>query len=82
MYNATKSLDSAPIQVILTDSLRWDFFYFGFSTMQVYRGQTKCIHGYKSNGDIQLLIPSSERHDDHVFWLKAGDTPLSALNGN
>jgi len=82
MYNATKDLDTAPIQVILTDSLRWDFFYFDFSTMQVYRGQTELIYGYKSNGDIHLLIPPSERDGDHVFRLKAGDTPFPTLNRN
>ena len=82
MYNATKDLDTASIQVILIDSLRWDFFYFDFSTMQVCRGQTECIYEYKSNGDIHLLIPLSEQDDDYVFRLKAGDIPFTTLNGN
>jgi hypothetical protein len=50
--------------------------------MEVFRGSTKKLNGYKSDRDIQLLVPSSERHEDFIFWLKAGDTPLSALNGN
>jgi hypothetical protein len=50
--------------------------------MEVFRGSTKKLNGYKSDGDIQLLVPSSERHGEFIFWLKAGDTPLSASNGN
>ena len=76
MYNAAKDIDTALIQVILTDSLRWDFFCFDFSTMQVYRGQTAHIYGYKSNGDIHLLVPPSEQDHDHIFRLKAVDNPF------
>jgi len=65
-------LDTAPIQVILTDSLRWDFFHFDFSTMQLYRGQTRRVYGYKSDVAILLQLPSIERDDDHIFRLKAG----------
>lgn len=75
VYNATKDLDTAPIQVILTDSLRWDFFYFDFSNMHVYRGKTQILYGYKSDGDNLLLIPSSEKDVDHVLRLKAGNIP-------
>ena len=65
-------LDTAPIQVILTDSLRWDFFHFDFSTMQLYRGQTQRIYGYKSNVAILLQLPPIERDDEYIFRLKAG----------
>jgi hypothetical protein len=75
VYNATKDVDTAPIHVILTDSLRWDFFCFDFSTMRVLRGETKRIYGYKSEGIHYLLIPHLEREEDHIFRLKAGKLP-------
>jgi hypothetical protein len=46
--------------------------------MEVVRGQTRRLFGYRSEGDIQLTIPLSEKDEDHIFRLKAGETLIES----
>lgn len=72
MYNSTLSLDQTPIQVILTDSLIWRFYYFDFSTMSVWRGTTNIRDGYSTEGGESVNLPLTENHKDYVAELKIG----------
>lgn len=72
MYNSTKNLDRAPIQVILTDSVFWSFYYFDFATMSVWRGATSAALGYRSTGFKMIVLPSSEMVQEYVLYLKIG----------
>ena len=71
MYNATKNLDYAPIQVILTDAVMFQFFLFDFSTMRIWRGETSRAEGYKYDDTFMLLLPTSEIMDDFLHYLKS-----------
>jgi len=76
VYNASKDMDRAPVQVILTDSLYWDFFYFDFSAMEVYRGETNRTFRYRGEEQIQfLLVPASETAEEFLWYLKLGNHP-------
>jgi hypothetical protein len=72
-YNATVGTDRAPVQVILTDSLFWEFYYFDFSTMEVYRGQTNRTFRYRGREEHCLAIPKSEKADEYLLHLKIGN---------
>ena len=66
------------MQVILTDSLYWDFFYFDFSTMEIYRGETNRTFRYRGEEQTQfLLIPSSETAEEFLWYLKLGNHPAT-----
>ena len=71
MYNATKNLDSAPIQVILTDAVMFQFFLFDFSTMRIWRGVASRAEGYKYENTFMLLLPTSEIMDNFLHYLKS-----------
>ena len=71
MYNATKNLDYAPIQVILTDAVMFQFFLFDFSTMRIWRGVASRAEGYKYDNTSMLLLPTSEIMDDFLHYLKS-----------
>jgi hypothetical protein len=73
VYNSTQGLDRAPIQVILTDSILWQFFYFDFSIMCVWRGETNCENGYRSSHEKTLLMPGSETTYEYIQYLKIGN---------
>jgi hypothetical protein len=73
VHNASIGLDRAPIQVILTDSLHWEFCYFDFSKMEVYRGETDRTCGYRSDADHFLCVPEREMAGDFLFYLKLGN---------
>lgn len=80
VYNASKDMDRAPVQVILTDSLFWDFFYFDFSTMEIYRGETNRTFGYRGEEQTQfLLIPPSETAEEFLWYLKLSNHPANEV---
>jgi hypothetical protein len=78
VYNASVELDRAPVQVILTDSLIWEFYYFDFSKMEVYRGETDRTCGFHSDADHFLSVPAYERAENFLLYLKLGN--LSSLS--
>ena len=80
VYNASVDLDRAPVQVILTDSLFWEFYYFDFSKMEVYRGETDRTCGFRGDGQHFLIVPTCEMADEFLLYLKLGNQPsISAL---
>ena len=50
----------------------WQFFYFDFSTMSVWRGVTSIREGYRTDDDESILLPVLERHPDFIRDLKIG----------
>lgn len=79
MCNATKNLDYAPIQVILTDALMFQFFLFDFSTMRIWRGAASRAEGYKYDNTFMLLLPTSEIMDDFLHYLRSSKPFLYSL---
>lgn len=71
-FNATKGINHAPIQVILTDSLIWHFLYYDFSTWSVWTGSTVASEGFYSDGDRAVVLPLTEKQADFLIHLKIG----------
>lgn len=72
-FNATKGINHAPIQVILTDSLIWQFLYYDFSTWSVWTGSTVGNEGFYSEGDTAVVLPLTEKQADFLIHLKIGN---------
>ena len=79
VHNASVGLDRAPVQVILTDSLIWEFYYFDFSNMEVYRGETNTFCGFRGDPDHFLIIPTSEKAEEFLLYFKLGNQPFLCL---
>lgn len=80
VHNASVDLDRAPVQVILTDFLFWEFYYFDFSRMEVFRGETNGTCGFLCDPERFLIVPASEKTPEFLLYLKRGNQPsVSAL---
>lgn len=73
--NASVDLDRAPIQVILTDSLIWEFYRFDFSKWEIYRGETNKACGFRGDAEEFLILPTSEKSEEFLLYFKLGIQP-------
>jgi hypothetical protein len=66
--------------VILTDGVVWEFFFFEFSYMCMWRGETNALDGYRDvSPSLPLSMKDSELADEHVDYLKIGNQPFLSL---
>jgi len=71
LYNSTLDLDHCPVQVVLTDGVVWEFFFFEFPYMCMWRGETNALDGYRDvSPSSPLSMKDSELADEHVDYLK------------
>lgn len=75
MFNSTLNMDYAPIQVILTDSVVWEFYYFDFSRMHIWRGSTSRALGFRTDGNDRITVPMDEDADEFFMYMKIGKNP-------
>lgn len=74
LYNSTLDLDHCPVQVVLTDGVVWEFFFFEFPYMCMWRGETNALDGYRDvSPSSPLSLKDSELADEHVDYLKIGN---------
>jgi hypothetical protein len=74
-HNVSSELGNVPVHVILTDSTVWEFFYFEFSKMYVWRGYALQRDGYRSANAHGVTMPVSETDDGYLLDLKIGNIP-------
>jgi hypothetical protein len=73
VYNASLDLDCALVQVILTDSIFWRFFYFDISKMEVYRGETGVNCGFRRCTEPFWMVAPLDRAEKFLVYLKLGN---------